>query len=61
MSDPKQTPAPPREIAHTVRLGDALQPPRDIDIIAITPKPCPRNAGSVRVVLTVVDKLPPIG
>ena len=44
-----------REIAHTVRLGDTWQPPASVRVIAITPERSPRHAGSVRLVLIVVD------
>ena len=52
---PQELPPPSREIAHTVRLGDTWQPPTSVRVIAITPERSPRNGGSVRLVLTVID------
>ena len=55
MSEQEQARQNSREIAHTVRLNDTYQPPASVRVIAITLKPCARHAGSVRLVLTVVD------
>ena len=60
MSEQEQARQNSREIAHTVRLNDTYQPPASVRVIAITPERSPRHAGSVRLVLTVVDIPSPI-